>query len=346
MAASAKDELELLERVFLRVASAETDEQLEKTVKIFLCPLLLKVASPHQEVKNKVMTLLTHLNKRLKSRPKIQLPVDSLLLQYKDSSIPAFVTNFAILYLRMGFPRLPPETQVEIAPQLIKCIQDKPQPQQDCLLQLVLPVLGQLKIPDSVEERQKMFEFTDKPQHYIMAAQHRPTRLCSSQPSESDTAESDQSSSAASSSLAPPGMSLAAVKRVTADSTVEPNKLEQMKLGVLKFLARDLFEASDVICHFLAATGDTRHSVLDAGDHEMKRISSSTDFENPKVVNKMFGIFQGTALIAGSAQQAAQIPPDQKRSAAGIRLRQRLYPYLLRSRRAADQFSSLSSDNL
>lgn len=46
--------LELLERVFLRVASAETDEQLEKTVKIFLCPLLLKVASPHQEVKNKV----------------------------------------------------------------------------------------------------------------------------------------------------------------------------------------------------------------------------------------------------------------------------------------------------
>lgn len=46
--------LELLERVFLRVASAETDDQLEKSVKTFLCPLLLKVASPHQEVKNKV----------------------------------------------------------------------------------------------------------------------------------------------------------------------------------------------------------------------------------------------------------------------------------------------------
>ena len=33
----------------------------------------------------------------------------------------------------------------------------------------------------------------------------------------------------------------------------------QMKLGALKFLARDLFEPSDVICHFVAATGDTRH---------------------------------------------------------------------------------------
>lgn len=38
------------------------------------------------------------------------------------------------------------------------------------------------------------------------------------------------------------------------------------------------------------------------------------------------------------ALQAAQIPPDQKRSPAGIRLKQRIYPYLLRSRKAADQF--------
>ena len=35
--------------------------------------------------------------------------------------------------------------------------------------------------------------------------------------------------------------------------------ISQMKLGALKFLAHDLFEPSDVICHFLAATGDTRH---------------------------------------------------------------------------------------
>ena len=33
----------------------------------------------------------------------------------------------------------------------------------------------------------------------------------------------------------------------------------QVKLGVLKFLASDLFEATDVLCHFIVATGDTRH---------------------------------------------------------------------------------------
>lgn len=34
----------------------------------------------------------------------------------------------------------------------------------------------------------------------------------------------------------------------------------------------------------------------------------------------------------------AQIPAEHKRSPAGVRLKQRIYPYLLRSRRAADQF--------
>lgn len=53
--------VELLERVFLRVASAETDDQLEKTVGTFLSPLLLKVASPHQEVKNKVKEKGRHI---------------------------------------------------------------------------------------------------------------------------------------------------------------------------------------------------------------------------------------------------------------------------------------------
>lgn len=50
----------------------------------------------------------------------------------------------------------------------------------------------------------------------------------SSQSAESEMTESEQSSAAASSSIAPPGMSLAAVKRVTADSSLEPKKLEQV----------------------------------------------------------------------------------------------------------------------
>ena len=52
----------------------------------------------------------------------------------------------------------------------------------------------------------------------------------SSQSTESDTAESEQSSASSTESLAPPGMSVAAVKRVTADSPLEAKKLEQVDI--------------------------------------------------------------------------------------------------------------------
>ena len=52
--------------------------------------------------------------------------------------------------------------------------------------------------------------------------------------SESDTAESEQSSASSPDSLAPPGMSVAAVKRVTADSPLESKKLEQVHFVHIK----------------------------------------------------------------------------------------------------------------
>ena len=50
----------------------------------------------------------------------------------------------------------------------------------------------------------------------------------SSSESNTTAAASEQSSATPAESLAPPGMSVAAVKRVTADSPLDPNKLEQV----------------------------------------------------------------------------------------------------------------------
>ena len=46
--------LELLERVLLRFGCADTDEKLEAAIKKFLAPVLIKIETPHQAVKNKV----------------------------------------------------------------------------------------------------------------------------------------------------------------------------------------------------------------------------------------------------------------------------------------------------
>lgn len=46
--------LELLERVLLRLGCADTDEKLEACVGRFLTPVILKITSPNDTVRNKV----------------------------------------------------------------------------------------------------------------------------------------------------------------------------------------------------------------------------------------------------------------------------------------------------
>ena len=47
-------QLELLDNVELRFALAETDQQLEKNLDIFLGPVLLKLENPAESVREKV----------------------------------------------------------------------------------------------------------------------------------------------------------------------------------------------------------------------------------------------------------------------------------------------------
>lgn len=46
--------LVLLERVFFRIGSADTDTQLSSCINNFLVPVLQKLSSPHESVRNKV----------------------------------------------------------------------------------------------------------------------------------------------------------------------------------------------------------------------------------------------------------------------------------------------------
>jgi len=91
--------LVLLERVFLRLGTAETDEQLQASVCKFLPPVLLKLSSGQEGVRKKVMELLVHINKRIKSRPQVQLPVEALLLQYQDPAASSFVIVCRLRFL-------------------------------------------------------------------------------------------------------------------------------------------------------------------------------------------------------------------------------------------------------
>lgn len=80
------------------------------------------------------MEVLTHVNKRLKSRPMVQMPVEALLQQYQTTDS-TFLHNFSIIYITMGFPRMTQDQQVELAPLLLNCLEEKPENHQDKFVQ-------------------------------------------------------------------------------------------------------------------------------------------------------------------------------------------------------------------
>ena len=66
--AGGQDVNHLLERIFLKFGSADTDAQFEAAVNKFLPPVLLQLKSSEEGIRKKVLEMLVHVNKRLKSR--------------------------------------------------------------------------------------------------------------------------------------------------------------------------------------------------------------------------------------------------------------------------------------
>ncbi|XP_022614384.1 proteasome-associated protein ECM29 homolog [Seriola dumerili] len=346
---AAQDELNQLERVFLRLGHAETDEQLQDIISKFLPPVLLKLSSVQEGVRKKVMELLVHLNKRIKSRPKIQLPVETLLVQYQDPSAASFVTNFTIIYIKMGYPRLEVGKQCELAPTLLTAMEGKPQPQQDSLMHLLIPTLYHMKYPADTSKNAFPFNLTERPKTvqlllefmldvllmpYGFVLNESPTRPA---PSSSQGSSADGTVAVGGQGLPqpPPGMSVYAAKRVIGEAQWSAEQLEQCKLGIVKFIEAKQVPEVETVVHLVVASSDTRHSVATAADLELKSKQSIIDWNNPLIINKMYKVYLGDVPLK---TKGGNVKQELKHEPVSTRVKLKILPHLLRSRLAAECF--------
>uniref|UniRef100_A0A3P8V3U6 Ecm29 proteasome adaptor and scaffold n=1 Tax=Cynoglossus semilaevis TaxID=244447 RepID=A0A3P8V3U6_CYNSE len=347
-----------LERVFLRLGHAETDEQLQDIISKFLPPVLLKLSSVQEGVRKKVMELLVHLNKRIKSRPKIQLPVETLLVQYQDPPPPIYTfiyhhltyfPNFTIIYIKIGYPRLEVGKQCELAPTLLTAMEGKPQPQQDSLMHLLIPSLYHMKYPADTSKTSVPFNLSERPKTvqlllefmldvllmpYGFVLNESPTRPA---PSSSQGSSSDGSVTTSSQCLPqpPPGMSVYAAKRVIGEAQWSAEQLEQCKLGIVKFIEAKQVPEVETVVHLVVASSDTRHSVATAADLELKSKQSIIDWNNPLIINKMYKVYLGDIPLKSKGGNLKQ---ELKHEPVSTRVKLKILPHLLRSRLAAECF--------
>lgn len=274
------DDVEEVDKVLFKLATSDTDASLIKTLDRHLAPTLLKLSSSNENVRKKVMELLVHLNKRVKNNEQIQLPMDQLLDQYQDSSVNSFVTNFTIIYLKMGFPRQAMELKIKMVPKLLRALEDKPASHQDSIINMILPMLEHVKAPsDNPEVKLKFLDleckspkvsklFLDFLYDFLLLPY-------GSHPSIKPADPNDQVQ-------VPPGLSEASWKRVSGDAPMKAEEMEKIKANIVRFLGNELFSEKAIAMHLVIAMADTRHSVSTEADSVMRRFSGAIDW-NDKV---------------------------------------------------------------
>ncbi|OXB60778.1 hypothetical protein ASZ78_016829 [Callipepla squamata] len=307
-AAAAQDELNQLERVFLRLGHAETDEQLQNIISKFLPPVLLKLSSTQEGVRKK---------------------------------------NFTIIYVKMGYPRLPVERQCELAPTLLTAMEGKPQPQQDSLMHLLIPTLFHMKYPaEPLKAAASPFNLAEKPKtvqlllDFMLDVLLMPYGYVLNESQSRQNMPSGQGSSSTVGGPGipqpPPGMSFYAAKRVIGDSPWTPELLEQCKLGIVKFIEAEQVPELEAVVHLVVASSDTRHSVATAADLELKSKQSLIDWNSPAIINKMYKVYLGDIPL--KTKEGSVLKPEMKRESVSTRVKLKIVPHLLRSRQAAETF--------
>ncbi|EMP30775.1 Proteasome-associated protein ECM29 like protein [Chelonia mydas] len=346
-----------LERVFLRLGHAETDEQLQNIISKFLPPVLLKLSSTQEGVRKKVMELLVHLNKRIKSRPKIQLPVETLLVQYQDPAAVSFVTpHFSVPpaqcsgwwgceLLGQRSCRARPELVLGAALRGAAAVLVQLPPSHQCSRQRAL---FHMKYPVEPSKAASPFNLAEKPKtvqlllDFMLDVLLMPYGYVLNESQSRQNVPSAQGSSASSSAGSsgipqpPPGMSFYAAKRVIGDSPWTPEQLEQCKLGIVKFIEAEQVPELEAVIHLVIASSDTRHSVATAADLELKSKQSLIDWNNPIIVNKMYKVYLGDIPL--KTKEGVVLKPELKRDPVSTRVKLKIVPHLLRSRQAAETF--------
>ena len=88
----------ILDKVLMRVALAETTEALKPVLSTFLIPILNLITSPDAGVKKKVVTFVSHVNKRLGTSGSL-LPAQKIIASYMDPSVSPITKNLTLVYL-------------------------------------------------------------------------------------------------------------------------------------------------------------------------------------------------------------------------------------------------------
>ncbi|KAF1984514.1 ARM repeat-containing protein [Aulographum hederae CBS 113979] len=296
-------ELELLRKVELRIGLADTDEKLSKQLMTYLSPVLLKLASEHMSVRNKVISICQHISTRIQPKS-IQLPVAALLKQFKENAATPLIRHFDLIYIREGITRLSRSERLELFPTVIQDISKNasaPTANSTQLFYLLVWLICQLPLPargtnEDLELRTKLAISSEDAE--FLAFWFGKLVLLNIVPRASMSPET---------LTACPGLSVKEYQFLTTHGQNEvfgPTPLFDLniiesRVKIARFLASGVFKDEERFLPAVFASADRNSNISDVGDDILKRSISSIDLEDPKLVDQLYGVYLGNRTTEG-----------------------------------------------
>ncbi|KAL6564853.1 hypothetical protein OROMI_016303 [Orobanche minor] len=310
---------ELLDRVLTRLALCDDSKLQDLLVKIL--PLsIAALSTASTSLRNKVIEILSHVNKRVKHQRAVGLPLLDLWQLYVESSSAPMVRNFCIVYIEMAIDRVHKEEKQLVAPVFLANISKLPHQHQDILLRIGSKVIGEChtsQVSDGVLEKYRLLVGSKDCEIFLEFCLH--TILY--QPSYSQSGR------------VPAGLSTIQSERVTGKHAMSSDVLCNIKSGILNIVEALELPPESVHPIYIAACADSHESVLKKGEELLKKNTSRVNLDDLNLSSRMFLLFNGTA---GSEN----IAPESKVNPGNLALRVRLMSIFCRSITAANSFPS------
>ncbi|XP_019163794.1 PREDICTED: proteasome-associated protein ECM29 homolog isoform X2 [Ipomoea nil] len=312
------DKEEMLDRQLTRLALCD-DSKLQDLLSKLLPLSIASLSSPCTPLRNKVIEILSHVNKRVKHQPDIGLPLLELWQLYEESSAFSMVRNFCIVYIEMAIERVRKEEKENMTPTLLASISKVPTQHQEILLRIITKVIGECHSShlndEVVATYRKLGGLHDNEiflEFCLQMILYQPILQ---------------------SGACPAGLSITQCNRVTGKQQLTSDTLRARKIGILNIVEAMEIAAELVYPLYIAACADSQESVVKKGEELLKKKTSGVNLDDVNLIKKLFLLFNGTT---GSEQ----IPPESKVTPANASLRVRLMSVFCRSISAANSFPS------
>ncbi|XP_058196346.1 uncharacterized protein LOC131312529 isoform X1 [Rhododendron vialii] len=309
---------ELLDRMLTRLALCD-DSRLQNLLSKLLPLSISSLSSPSPSVRNKVIEILSHVNKRVKHQPDIGLPLSELWKLYMETQSTLMVKNFCIVYIEMAFERSNLEEKETMAPILVANISKLPSQHQEIILRITVKVFGDChstRISDEAAAKYRVMCGSPDSEIFLEFCLHSVLYQLPSQ-----------------SGGCPPGLSVSQSNRVRGKDQLKSDVLLIRKLGILNVVEAMELAPEVVYPLYTAACADGQEAVVKRGEELIKKKASGVNLDDANLISRLFVLFNGSAELERIAPESRVIPGNPA-------LRVRLMSVFCRSITAANSFPS------